>query len=70
MRGDSPSIEDCDWSKVQIGEGNDLYTNRHIAIDGKTICGAINADKLVQESAGNKGAGSISQTSYCQCLSF
>ena len=44
MRGDSPSIEDCDWSKVQIGEGNDLYTNRHIAIDGKTICGAINAD--------------------------
>ena len=52
MRGDSPSIEDCDWSKVQIGEGNDLYTNRHIAIDGKTICGAINADKLVQESAG------------------
>ena len=34
------------------GEGNDLYTNRHIAIDGKTICGAINADKLVQESAG------------------
>ena len=32
MRGDSPSIEDCDWSKVQIGEGNDLYTNRHIAL--------------------------------------
>lgn len=51
MRGDSPSIEDCDWSKVQINEGNDLYTNRHIAIDGKTIRGAINADKLVQESA-------------------
>ena len=52
MRGDSPPIEDCDWAKVEIGEEDDLYTNRHIAIDGKTICGAIDADKLLQESKG------------------
>lgn len=52
MRGESPDIEDCDWSRVQISEADDLYTNRHIAVDGKTICGAIDAEKLVLESNG------------------